>query len=140
MNKINENFLKLDESTLRLNNSFLSGFNKVREIINFSKRSIDLLNPNSKLARFKENIDDNLSKIKTLHSKHLSEKHNLITSYSSQIEQLSPFNVLERGYSIVRNKKGVVVNSIDDISLDDKISVTSAKISYEADVTNINND
>jgi hypothetical protein len=33
-----------------------------------------------------------------------------------------------------------VVKSIDDISLEDKISVTSAKISYEADVTNINND
>ena len=112
----------------------------MREIINFSKRSIDLLNPNSKLARFKENIDDNLSKIKTLHSKHLSEKQNLITSYSSQIEQLSPFNVLERGYSIVRNKKGVVVKSKDDISLEDKISITSAKISYEADITNINDD
>ena len=117
-----------------------SGFNKMREIINFSKRSIDLLNPNSKLARFKENIDENLSKIKTLYSKHLSVKQNLITSYSSQIEQLSPFNVLERGYSIVRNKKGVVVKSIDDISLEEKISVTSAKISYEADITNINND
>ena len=140
MNKINENFLKLDESTLRLHNSFLNGFNKMREVINFSKRSIDLLNPNSKLARFKENIDDNLSKIQTLYSKHLSEKKNLITSYSSQIEQLNPFNVLERGYSIVRNKKGVVVKSIDDISLKDKISVTSAKISYEADITNINND
>ena len=38
-----------------------------------------------------------------------------------------------------KNKK-VVVKSIDDISLEDKISVTSAKISYEADVTNINND
>ena len=112
----------------------------MREIINFSKRSIDLLNPKSKLARLKENIDDNLSKIKTLYSKNLSEKQNLIASYSSQIEQLSPFNVLERGYSIVRNKKGVVVKSIDDISLEDKISVTSAKISYEADVTNINND
>ena len=140
MNKINENFLKLDESTLRLQNSFLSGFNKMREIINFSKRSIDLLNPSFKLVRFKENIYDNLSKIKTLYSKHLSEKQNLITSYSSQIEQLSPFNVLERGYSIVRNKKGVVVKSIDDISLEDKISITSAKISYEADITNINND
>ena len=92
------------------------------------------------MARLKDNIDDNLSKIKTLYSKHLSVKQNLITSYSSQIEQLSPFNVLERGYSIVRNKKGVVVKSIDDISLEDKISVTSAKISYEADVTNINND
>ena len=112
----------------------------MREIINFSIRSIDLLNPNSKLARFKENIDDNLSKIQTLYSKHLSEKKNLITSYSSQIEQLNPFNVLERGYSIVRNKKKVVVKSIDDIYLEDKISVTSAKISYEADITNINND
>ena len=140
MNKINENFLKLDESTLRLHNSFLNGFNKMREIINFSKRSIDLLNPSSKLVRFKENIDDNLSKIKTIYSKHLSEKQNLIASYSSQIEQLSPFNVLERGYSIVRNRKGVVVKSIDDISLEDKVSITSAKISYEADIININND
>ena len=85
-------------------------------------------------------VNDNLSKIETLYSKHLSEKQNLITSYSSQIEQLSPFNVLERGYSIVRNKKGVVVKSIDNISLEDKISITSAKISYEADITNINDD
>ena len=139
-NKINENILKLDESTLRLHNSFSSGFNKIREIINFSKRTIDLLNPSSNLARFKENINDNLSKIEALYSKHLNEKQNLITSYSSQIEQLSPFNVLERGYSIVRNKKGVVVKSKDDISMEDKISITSAKISYEADITNINND
>jgi exonuclease VII large subunit len=110
------------------------------EIINFSKRSIDLLNPKSKLARFKENIDDNLSKIESLYSMHLSEKQNLIKSYSSQIEQLSPFNVLERGYSIVRNKKGVVVKSKDDIYLEGKISITSANISYEADITNIDND
>ena len=123
-----------------MHNSFSNGFNKIREIINFSKRTINLLNPSSNLARFKENISDNLSKIEALYSKHFNEKQNLITSYSSQIEQLSPFNVLERGYSIVRNKKGVVVKSKDDISMEDKISITSAKISYEADITNINND
>jgi exodeoxyribonuclease VII large subunit len=110
------------------------------EIINFSKRSIDLLNPRSKLVRFKENIDDNLSKIEALYSKYLSEKQNLIKSYSSQIEQLSPFNVLERGYSIVKNKKGDVIKSKNDISLEDNISITSANISYEADITNIDND
>lgn len=140
MNRINENILKLDESILRLHNSFLNGFSKIKEIINFSKRSIDLLNPKSKLDRFRENIEDNFSTIETLYSKNLKEKQNLITSYSSQIEQLSPFNVLERGYSIVRNNKGVVVKSKDDISLKDKISITSAKVSYEADISNIKDD
>ena len=140
MNRINENILKLDESILRLHNSFLNGFSKIKEIINFSKRSIDLLNPKSKLDRFRDNIEDNFSTIETLYSKNLREKQNLITSYSSQIEQLSPFNVLERGYSIVRNNKGVVVKSKDDISLKDKISITSAKVSYEADISNIKDD
>ena len=140
MNRINENILKLDESILRLHNSFLNGFSKIKEIINFSKRSIDLLNPKSKLDRFRDNIEDNFSTIETLYSKNLREKQNLITSYSSQIEQLSPFNVLERGYSIVRNNKGVVVKSKDDISLKDKISITSAKVSFEADISNIKDD
>lgn len=50
-------------------------------------------------------------------------KHNL-SSLSTSITQLNPLSVLARGYSIVKDARGNLVNSIDNVSVGDLLNIT----------------
>ena len=58
-----------------------------------------------------------------------------LESYSRQLEGLNPSNVLTRGYSMITDKGGKVLTSIDKVNVGDSIVIRLRDGSAEADIT-----
>lgn len=61
-----------------------------------------------------------ISRIMSAFLKHKTYKYNLAVH---ALEQLSPLSIMKRGYSIVKNADNAVIKNIDDVSIDQLISV-----------------
>ena len=47
-----------------------------------------------------------------------------LSNKKNQLESISPKEVLKRGYSILKNKDGKIINSINQIDINDNVNVT----------------
>lgn len=65
----------------------------------------------------------------------MQQRHIDLKSLKSQLAQLNPQAVLERGYSLVHNTKGDIVRSAKSIKLKESIRITFADGKANADIT-----
>ena len=92
---------------------------------------IDLLNyqKNSIFTNFSNIIDSKLNYIEkslTIIKANLQNKlsiyeHKIIAT-TNLLNQINPYNLLEKGYSIIKNNDGKIINNIDNIKLDDVLN------------------
>ena len=80
-----------------------------------------------------------------LHARHrlaltqsLARKIDQLRRLSGNLQHLNPAQVLERGYSVVRNQAGKVITDSAQISIAEQIDVTFARGAVDVRVTNIN--
>ena len=109
---------------------------------------IDLLNyqKNSILTNFSNIIDSKLNYIEkslTIIKANLQNKlsiyeHKIIAT-TNLLNQINPYNLLEKGYSIIKNNDGKIINNIDNIKLDDVLKITLYNGEIVAKVEEIKN-
>lgn len=114
--------------------------------INFLQ--IDLLNyqKNSILTNFSNIIDSKLNYIEkslTIIKANLQNKLSIyehkIVATTNLLNQINPYNLLEKGYSIIKNSDGKIINNIDNIKLDDVLRITLYNGEIVAKVEEIKN-
>lgn len=66
---------------------------------------------------------------------YLSTYQNKLSYLESHLEALSPNKVLERGYSLVSNKEGKIIQNVNDVNIDDELNVTLKDGTIKARVT-----
>ena len=54
----------------------------------------------------------------------LSIYEHKIVATTNLLNQINPYNLLEKGYSIIKNSDGKIINNIDNIKLDDVLRIT----------------
>lgn len=67
-------------------------------------------------------IDKILDKTSISMEKILSNKKDALNLFASSMANLNPFNVLDRGYSLVE-KNGVILSSVNNVEIDDEIGI-----------------
>jgi exodeoxyribonuclease VII large subunit len=96
------------------------------------KKQLRTLTP--KPAALMERLGYAKSRLNTSIMNQFAYQAQKLTSLTQNLELLCPENVLQRGYSIVRNKKGKILRSANDVILGEQITVDLAADRLTAEV------
>lgn len=84
----------------------------MQKIINISENAV--LNNRIRIENINSNISKNTDKI-------ITEKSKSLDVFTAKLDALSPLKVLNRGYSVIKNEKGVI-KKISDINVGDSLT------------------
>ena len=124
----------LREKTQKLDNIEIL-FQKYQQMILSNKRSIinglnselNLKNPITKLNNITSKVDALSEKLNFMLSQKLDNRKNNLDKLHKSINILSPLSILDRGYSIILNKKGSAIKSSNDVNKGDTLKARLSK-------------
>ncbi len=111
----------------------LSLFNQIYSIFNERQQQIDLLGarlralaPQSRLALQQQIIKQLGNKLQQLLVQKLTELNWQLINYQNRLELLNPHNVLQRGFAIIHDAEGKVIQSVAQVAHASKVSLRLA--------------
>ena len=124
----------LREKTQKLDNIEIL-FQKYQQMILSNKKSIindlnselNLKNPITKLNNITSKVDALSEKLNFKLSQKLDNRKNNLDKLHKSINILSPLSILDRGYSIILNKKGSAIKSSNDVNKGDTLKARLSK-------------
>ena len=124
----------LREKTQKLDNIEIL-FQKYQQMILSNKKSIindlnselNLKNPITKLNNIASKVDALFEKLNFILSQKLDNRKNNLDKLHKSINILSPLSILDRGYSIILNKKGSAIKSSNDVNKGDTLKARLSK-------------
>ena len=131
----------LREKTQKLDNIEIL-FQKYQQMILSNKKSIindlnselNLKNPITKLNNITSKVDALSEKLNFKLSQKLDNKKNNLDRLHKSINILSPLSILDRGYSIILNKKGSAIKSSNDVNKGDTLKARLSKGTIDLEV------
>ena len=131
----------LREKTQKLDNIEIL-FQKYQQMILSNKKSIindlnselNLKNPITKLNNTASKVDALSEKLNFMLSQKLDNRKNNLDKLHKSINILSPLSILDRGYSIILNKKGSAIKSSKDVNKGDTLKARLSKGTIDLEV------
>lgn len=131
----------LEDIKIELNNYREDLYNNINRIVKNTRLLIKSFNPDSLEIKFRniqqpllnrfENAKINL--FENIKNK-IKDYRNIISNSKTILENASPQTILDRGYSMVIDKKGNVIRNENQVSAGDEIKITLAKGKLSASV------
>lgn len=114
-------------------------------LYNFRIRSSELksrlvkYHPINQIRSLQQRIDEAGIRLEHILANIISRNRNRLQNLRGQLKELSPYNALKRGYSVLR-KDRMIINSIKNISRNEKVNVLLSDGSLDCKVTGIKSD
>ncbi len=96
---------------------------------------LELLNPINRLRQSKIDLDVEVKKLNDYYQRYLLRKQNDFVLLINKLELLNPLSVMSKGYSVLK-KNGVVIKSINEVNINDKINILVSDGIINANVIN----
>jgi exodeoxyribonuclease VII large subunit len=81
----------------------------------------------ARVARWRHVVERRVAELETRADRVLAGKRHRFEAAKLQLEERSPFRILERGYAIAYDASGKVLRSTDQVALGEDISVRLAR-------------
>lgn len=120
----------------RLNTAYERILDKKLALLQAKVTELKALSPERRLERLENDIDSRKSRLSYLMQSKLKVAESRLMKDHALLTALSPFSVLERGYSIT-TKNGRVILDKDDIAVGDSIEIRLSNTGITAEITNI---
>ena len=146
LNKLNDYNVKLNNLSKFLNNYYQQIINTNLNKVNNLKLKVSSLSPKNKLTnnlqkldQFKVNLNknyyyiidkgkDRLNKYtdnhERLYLRLLENKDQKLNSLQEILKRVNPLSIMQRGFTITKNKDNKILSSIKDVNLDEEIEIT----------------
>lgn len=98
-----------------------------------------LITPRQQIQRQKEQIHQSIQRINQSMKNAIIQYHLKIDKLKLNLDHLSPHAVLSRGYSIITNVDGQIVNNVNQLKLDDKIRIQLNHGQADANISDLKN-
>jgi len=134
---IKEMISMLDEKYNRMKKSFMFKKNEASMKLNHLYINLNFYNPMDKVRDFIQEQDNLLKKLSLIMNIKVSACKDKIENLYKSIQYLNPVNSLERGYGIVTDSNGRIVNSVEEISIDEKLKILIKDGMIEVRVLNV---
>ena len=118
-----ELFRQLKSLDQRLTSFVNSKLFTYKLILSNTKNQLQSYKPENLILNFQQTIDEAELKLNHLITRHLENRRQQLTLLQAKLQTLSPYNALQRGYSLIR-KESRIINSIIHVAVDDKIEVS----------------
>ena len=129
----------LDNMDLRLrqnhNNLMLKRLNKLKNMA----AMVNNKSPLSKLTILQEKVNNVYKSLNRGIEEKLKSKRNTLERLSKNIQILSPLSILDRGYAIIINNKGLALKSSSETDKGEKLKARLSKGSIDIEVKNVKN-
>ncbi len=113
-----------------------NNFNRKKSQFLDINEHLKMQNPLLKIQNLRNQVNILVNNLENVYLNKIISKKQKLKNLENSLKNLSPLNVLARGYSIVF-KKNKVVNNVNQINLDDKINVHLYKGNFGAKVIEI---
>ena len=120
----------------RLNKAFEHILDRKLALLNEKASELKAFSPVRRLETLENELDRRENKLRFVMQSKLKAYDSKLTKNHAMLTALSPFGVLERGYSIT-TKNGKVINDKNDISAGDSVEIRLKNALVTANVTNI---
>jgi exodeoxyribonuclease VII large subunit len=134
---ISDSWLRLDELESRLRRRISVFINDHKMRLRSQSRSLFVNSPVKKIERYREVINYKQQLLMRAMKGVTDGKRKKLDLFSEKIKDLSPYSILERGYSITRTMDKKAVRSASDVKTGDRVSVTLSEGSLECLVENV---
>ena len=121
------------KSQLLQNFRFQLAFSQER-VLSFRKQ---LPSPERLLQHFSQKLDDLTQQLKVVGKQNLENSWNQIHSLEKILKSLNPKQVMQRGFSIVTDKKGKILKNTKSIKIKDTVAIEFLKGSASASIKSI---
>ncbi len=118
---------RFDEATLRLSHAMrdhLAGVRHHSQMLQMRLAKIDLLQI---IERRKEVVARNLQHLASMMSVRLQKVRSMIELSAGRLEALSPLAILQRGYAICRDERGIIIRDATRVAPGDRVDVRLAR-------------
>ncbi|MGN0595296.1 MAG: exodeoxyribonuclease VII large subunit [Hominimerdicola sp.] len=129
----------VDSMKRRLDNAIMLKISKQEKNVQALKDRLKLCSPQHKLDEDSARLGNYTSSMKRLMENRLKMLDLAVSGYVSSLNALSPFNVLNRGFSLVE-KDGELVDSVKKTSSGDIVTVKFADGRAEAEIKSVCSD
>lgn len=106
-----------------LNNSIQRLFHSHKNKLELMLKSLEFNSPSKLIAHEYERIDNLKDNLKKLVINKLDKNKVKLQNFNSLLKAYNPLNVLDKGYSIVQNEKGMIIKTINDVEMDEELQI-----------------
>ncbi len=135
---IKEILVSLDEKYSSIVKSFMFKISDMNMRLDYLYNNLNFYNPISKVRDLIQEQDSLLKRLELLMNMKISTCRDRLENLNLAIHHLNPVSSMERGYGIVTNSMGRVINSIDDVSINEDLKVYIKDGMLEVKVVSIN--
>lgn len=124
----------------KLSNDMLARIEQARWQVRALARNLEHLSPRSHVDNSRQRIDTLLNRLDRAILRQLEQSRNRLALLETGLTAVSPLATLARGYAIVRDENGRVVRSVQDVAVDDVISVQVVDGELDAKIEDVMRD
>ena len=136
---LREKSQRLDIVDLKLHqhykNLILNKINKIKDL----DTRLNIKSPLTKLILLQDKIQSIYANINRGIQSKLKANQNFLEKLTKNINILSPLSILDRGYAIIMNNKGLALKSSKETAKGEKLKARLSKGSIEIEVKNVQN-
>ena len=121
----------------QLNKMMASAIRELMQKIDYLEKR--LISPRQQIQRQKEQIHQYIQRINQSMKNAMIQYRLNIDKLKLNLDHLSPHAVLSRGYSIITNVDGQIVNNVNQLKLDDKIHIQLNHGQADANISDLKN-
>jgi exodeoxyribonuclease VII large subunit len=121
--QLQEYSLRLDESELRLVRASHQVLRQRQLQIDQMRQRLALMTPQSRVDRHRERFEHLRQQLLERWQTRLQEKQQKLAKNGELLHSVSPLQTLQRGYSIVADERGRIVESVTRLKTDDRVNI-----------------
>jgi len=130
---------RIDQHRLALISALERVMTRKRRAYGTAQVRFAALDLRARVARWRHVVEKRVAELESRAERVLAGKRQRFESAKLQLEERSPFRILERGYAIAYDASGKVLRSVDQVALNEDISVRLARGELGATVRNKKN-
>ena len=134
---IADSWLRLDELESRLKRQISVFINDQKSRLRSQSRSLFVNSPIKKIERYREWISYKKQLLTRSMARVKESSRRKLDLFSEKLKDLSPYSILDRGYSITRREDKKAIRSASEVRTGDRVNVTLSEGSLECLVENI---
>lgn len=131
--------LILDKFKSKLNDNMKYKIKNIKEKLNDLSIDSLILKKENQINQNFNKIDNLNLRLNQLMDKKITKSKEELKSLLLKLNHNNPINILDKGYSITKNKQGEIINSYKDVSTGDKVITKLSKGSIISKVSEVKN-
>ena len=131
---------QLDSVLTSMQSSILKQLDTAKKHLNVLRNSASLQSPTRYIAQRRDALNHTSTKLLSVQQHTLALRRQSFISLTAKLDAMSPLKVLSRGYSVLHNKQGDIIHSVNQVRATDTVTAMLSDGKITAKITEVTED